>query len=658
MAELTSWCRGCPSRCGVLVTTAEGRLERTVGDPGHPLTAGFDCDFGRNAPHQANRPDRVLEVLRSDGTGALQPSSWELALDDIGAAVQAEVRSGGWGSVGLLVGGTAQRSQRLWRSVATIRERLGPFPVFTQRARTTAPLEHASRLVVGRPVSLRTDLARAHHLLLIGGNQLDEGWSEGHAGQAVLRRLGSSQRRRLRLSVADPRRSGLAQRAHDHLRLRPGSELYLLLGMASAMIRSGWYDRRQVELRTRGIERLERALEPWPPTRCAELCGLEVADITAEAMRFSRAPSAAILPAPQALGTPWCTLTAWAILVVHALTSNLLEPGGLYAHPGAFVPASTVPERNDLGLVRALSGGLRVLICVESDPVGSGLVPQLPSSLERLVCIDRFAHLTARASHWLLPATHPFEEPDLGWADRCDRHWLQGTAALVVQPGDCRPRWKIVEGLLAAGDPAAPGRARGLDHSRAERAELDAAAQVVGLDAQRLLEAVGPGLTRTAEQPRGRDLGAVDRATWAVHHAHGQLELAPEPLVRALEAHDPWSGSPTWPLRLLGNARRDPARGPWERPTGGTWGVGLHPDLGYSEGEAVRVVTAHGCVTTTVQLDPDLRPDAADLPEGAARLVDTTHLDRWADAPWTDGQPCRVEPVRPSSSGSAPKPRA
>jgi anaerobic selenocysteine-containing dehydrogenase len=40
-------CHFCPSRCGVLLHIAGGRLTRVEGDPEHPVTRGWTCSKGR-----------------------------------------------------------------------------------------------------------------------------------------------------------------------------------------------------------------------------------------------------------------------------------------------------------------------------------------------------------------------------------------------------------------------------------------------------------------------------------------------------------------------------------------------------------------------------------------------------------------------------------
>src|SRR5438093_9051613 len=59
-------------------------------------------------------------------------------------------------------------------------------------------------------------------------------------------------KRGARLIVVDPRRVGLANKADLWLRLRPGSDGALALGIAGVMIKRGWYDRAFVRDWTNG----------------------------------------------------------------------------------------------------------------------------------------------------------------------------------------------------------------------------------------------------------------------------------------------------------------------------------------------------------------------------------------------------------------------
>src|SRR5439155_21496923 len=91
------------------------------------------------------------------------------------------------------------------------------------------------------------------------------------AGPANAVESAAARRRGNRLIVVDPRRVGLATKADEWLRVRPGSDGALALGIAHVMIERGWYDRAFVRDWTNGPflvrsdnERLLRASDLSP----------------------------------------------------------------------------------------------------------------------------------------------------------------------------------------------------------------------------------------------------------------------------------------------------------------------------------------------------------------------------------------------------------
>jgi anaerobic selenocysteine-containing dehydrogenase len=84
------------------------------------------------------------------------------------------------------------------------------------------------------------DFARTGCLLLWGHNP-----SVSFLAQATA--AAEAKARGATLIVVDPRRAGLANRADQWLRVRPGTDGALALGLAGVMIAEGWYDREFIE---------------------------------------------------------------------------------------------------------------------------------------------------------------------------------------------------------------------------------------------------------------------------------------------------------------------------------------------------------------------------------------------------------------------------
>ena len=64
----------------------------------------------------------------------------------------------------------------------------------------------------------------------------------------------------MKLIVIDPRHAGLANKADIWLRVRPGTDGALALGLANLMIERGWYDREFI-----------RDWTQWSATWCAPI---------------------------------------------------------------------------------------------------------------------------------------------------------------------------------------------------------------------------------------------------------------------------------------------------------------------------------------------------------------------------------------------------
>jgi anaerobic selenocysteine-containing dehydrogenase len=611
MAELKGWCRDCDDLCGVVARVEGGRVTEIAGDPCHPITRGRDCRWGRGAPARLDQSSQGRRPQRRAGAAAAV--TWEEVLEALAADLAGVIAERGPRAVGLLLGPRAERSPRVLAAVTHMRRALGPIRVFGHRASLEAPWRQATRLVLGAPGALRADLSRAQHLLLLGAGQEEAGCEPGYAGQDLLGRVqGGGGRRAPHLTAVDPRRTALAVAARTHLPARPGTELYLLLGLISTILEKGWWDRQHVSDHTQGLDALEAALDPWSATRSAALCGLDSADLTAEAMRFSRAATAAILPSPQALGTPWAGLVAWAALTLELLTANALKPGGLYA-PAAAAGFGFEPAED---LAAALGGGLAALLCMQADPVA--VLPWAPMQA-RLGALRVLAILQERASGgaplagYLLPTTSWLEEADRWPASGADRSWEAETAALCQPGADARPAADLLADLTAR----LASRRGGGSHEGAGRHV--------------------PGPTHPAALQ-------VDRARWAVGHADGRALLLPPAIASLLGRHVPVMPDTTFPMALLGGARM--ARG---GIAGGRRDVLLPAECGIPAGDAVRVTSTWGAIEGRAVLDPGLRPDCVAVPaDGAlapALLADPWHRDPLGGRVWTDGQPCRVDLV-------------
>ncbi len=609
---------------------------------------------------------RLLRPQKRVGA-RLEDVSWEAAIREIGDRMRA-IRAQGGETATLAGARIATDSSAVVRILAT-QMALGAASLHTHLADHGGPMVRASELVVGHPVLLQADVARAHYAVLMGSNQSTAGWGPLQVAPGMERELAQARKvKSNKLIAVDARRPALAQGADQHLPIRPGTDLYFLLGMSRHILDNGWRDVQYTDDWTLGLAEFTAALAPWTVDRCADLCGVPAGDLGGIALKFSRAAMAVAHLSPQALRGPNATLTAWASLVLHALTANLLRPGGLYENRGtgpasalmaefgsakapdlcgrpmllAQASAHLLPER----ILTPGHAQVKGLLCLAADPrreLCGSRVDDALRALDLLVVVDTSASATSMLAHFVLPTLTPLERDDVHLLDTVvlPRREVSWTPALVAAPGEARSTDQIVRDLARTQRPS-------LKSPFGAHVRLRAALVARGETSTWVDRALAstPAHSLAALRSAPWDGGDVDRATWRLGFDDNRFRLFPEPIARALADLTPTTASPGQTHWLVSSASRDAWLSAVDRPVDADPGATLHPDAGFAEGERVTVRTSAGAVTATVHLDASLRPDTVDLPAGyavdVARVVPEDMLDSFVGTPAWDGLGCTL----------------
>ncbi|MFP6728855.1 MAG: molybdopterin-dependent oxidoreductase, partial [Alphaproteobacteria bacterium] len=219
--RVPGYCALCWSSCGCISVVEDGKLVAVEPDPSHP-TGKTLCAKGRAAPELVNHKDRLLQPLKrtrpkGDPDPGWQPIGWDEALDTITAALKRLADESGSESVAFgftTTAGTAFQDGYPW--VERLRHAFGSPNVADSLEVCDYHKEyiHPHTFGVGMPM---TDLAHTGCILLWGHNT-SMTWL-AHAS-----RVADAKARGAKLIVVDPRRVGLATKADQWLRVRPGSD--------------------------------------------------------------------------------------------------------------------------------------------------------------------------------------------------------------------------------------------------------------------------------------------------------------------------------------------------------------------------------------------------------------------------------------------------
>ena len=270
------------------VTVENGRAIKVTGDPDHAPTQGVLCTkVSRYADrvHHAERLTVPLKRVGPKGEGKFVPISWDEALGEIGKrlgaiakrAPEAIVPYSYAGTMGLVQGeGIAQR---FFHALGASR---------LERAICAAAGAAGLRYTYGGSLGMHLEQFEESELILIwGANPIASSlhfWT----------RAQEAKRRGAHLVAIDPYRSLTAEKCHQHIALRPGTDGAFALGMMHVLITENLLDHDYIDQHTLGFEALSARAMSYPPQRVAEICGIDASVLIDLARRYGSTRKAAI----------------------------------------------------------------------------------------------------------------------------------------------------------------------------------------------------------------------------------------------------------------------------------------------------------------------------------------------------------------------------
>jgi anaerobic selenocysteine-containing dehydrogenase len=246
--RIHGYCGLCIARCGAVAVVEDGRFTRLEPDPEHPTGQAL-CAKGRAAPELVDHRERLTYPLRrtrpkGDPDPGWERIGWDEALDLTAAAMRRAAERQGPESVAFTLSSPSTTAiadssgfiRRLANAFGTPNAGITLDLCGWGRAFATRYTYGVGSVGTGGAGGAMPDIANSGCLILWGYNP---SYSRLTHATAVAEAL----KRGMRLIVIDPRRVGLANKADLWLRVRPGTDGALALGIANLMIERGWYDR-------------------------------------------------------------------------------------------------------------------------------------------------------------------------------------------------------------------------------------------------------------------------------------------------------------------------------------------------------------------------------------------------------------------------------
>ena len=478
--ETRSTCCYCGVGCGVVIESAAGRIVGVRGDPDHPANFGRLCTKGATLFQTAGHDYRLLQPeLRTAGQGP-RHLGWDVALDHAADRFAEIIREHGPDAVAFYVSGQLlTEDYYVFNKLAKGLIGTNNIDTNSRLCMSSAVAGYKQTLGADAPPCSYADIDAAELIFISGANP-------AVAHPIVFRRIEDARAAnpKLKIIVADPRRSETAELADLHLPLKPGSDIALFNGMLHVLIAEGLIDADYIATHTEGFAALRETVSGYLPAVVAELTGLPAESIVQAARWFGQARTALSLYCQGLNQSVHGTHNNAGIIHLHLATGQIGQPGCgpfsltgqpnamggrevgglanlLSAHRDLANPAHRaevarlwgVPEvpsqpgKTAVELFRGLrSGAIKAVWIACTNPAQSlpfqAEVREGLRAASFVVLQEAYGNTdTADYAHLLLPATSWGEKE--GTVTNSERR-ISRVRAAVAKPGTARHDWEIV----------------------------------------------------------------------------------------------------------------------------------------------------------------------------------------------------------------------
>ena len=435
-------CNLCEALCGLEIEVENNQVISIKGDKEDVLSKGHICPKAVALKDLHEDPDRLKFPIKKVN-GEWVKISWEEAINETAQRLFEVQQKNDTNAIGIYQGnpsihnlGTSLFSPNFIRSLKT-KNRFS--------ATSVDQLAHhlAAEYMFGHPNLIPIpDIDRTDFWVIMGGNPMVSNGSLMTAPN-VSQRLKNIQKRGGKVIVIDPRRTETADKADQHIFVKPGTDIWLILAMINIVFEKEKINLSHCEnlISKEQLEEIKSSIQQFTPELAVQKTGISLSEIHQLADDYMNAKSAAWYGRLGVSATEFGGLCHWAINTLNILTGNFDQAGGaMWSQPlintsrknrtkrfgrwksrvrklpeyGGELPSNTLAEE----ILAEGEGQIKAMITSCGNPVLS--VPngqkldEAFESLDFMLSIDIYLNETTRHADIILPPATGLETPHYG----------------------------------------------------------------------------------------------------------------------------------------------------------------------------------------------------------------------------------------------------
>jgi len=424
-------CNLCEAMCGLEIVHSENKILSIVGDEKDPFSKGSICPKGANIHELHNDPNRLKTPLKKMPDGSWKAIEWVKALDEVGDKINSIRADYGNNAVATYFGNPTVHNYGILFFAGELKRMLGTKNNFSPTSMDQLPHHFMAYYLFGHPLTIPIpDIDHTDFMLIFGANPVASNGSIMSAA-GVTQRLKGIQKRGGTVVVIDPRETETARFANEHLFIKPGTDLYLLLGMLHLIAKNDWIRTGALQAFLEEFDSILALVKTICPETVAEITGIpwkKIETLTATYVKTEKA----VLYGRMGMSTQeHGGLCHWVLQVINILTGHFDKPGcTLFPKPAVPVkrgrgfkkkhdrwrsrvrklpefdgefPVATMAEE----ILTPGEGKVRGLLTFAGNPVLSSpngkLLEKGLSQLDFMVAIDIYLNETTKHADMILP---------------------------------------------------------------------------------------------------------------------------------------------------------------------------------------------------------------------------------------------------------------
>ena len=433
-------CRICPAFCGIEVTSEGNNITKIAPDKSHPSSWRDFCSKAGNSNNSRIDPRRITRPMKRVGDKFIE-TSYEQAVTEIAAKLLDIRDEHGPDAIATYLGNPGQTNTTSSSFMNGLMAAIGSKNNYLVGSiDQNAALLVADRMYGCEFAVLNPDIDVADCILLFGANpavscmgwvdQTPDGWKR------VLART----KQGADLIIVDPRATPSTKKATTHVKVEPGQDWALILGMLKVIFEAGWENTDDC-LDANGVDTIRSIAESTSLKDLSLRCHVPEDQIRDIARRFATAKNGFCIARTGVSQNQNGTLGEWFSQLLNLVTGRIDREGGKFYQPGMMENTMkaynkmtpTIDRRSRIGNYQAIAGcyplailpdeittpgdgQIKALILNAGNPVNSGpdgdRLEAALQQLDLLISVDLYQRESHRHAHWLIPGSHFLERED------------------------------------------------------------------------------------------------------------------------------------------------------------------------------------------------------------------------------------------------------